>query len=113
MVLRDDKSYPFIFLSEHKHPKLGFHRGTKKLKGTYFGPYPSAWAVRESLRSMQRIFPIRQCDDSYYRARSRPCLQYQMKRCSAPCVEGYVTEDEYSEQVNLATLFPNCPDGAG
>jgi excinuclease ABC subunit C len=81
VVLRDDKSYPFIFLSEHKHPKLGFHRGTKKLKGTYFGPYPSAWAVRESLRSMQRIFPIRQCDDSYYRARSRPCLQYQMKRC--------------------------------
>ena len=105
VVLRDDKSYPFIFLSEHKHPKLGFHRGTKKLKGTYFGPYPSAWAVRESLRSMQRIFPIRQCDDSYYRARSRPCLQYQMKRCSAPCVEGYVTEEEYSEQVNLATLF--------
>lgn len=105
VVLRDDKSYPFIFLSDHEHPRLGFHRGTKKLKGTYFGPYPSAWAVRESLRSMQRIFPIRQCDDSYYRARSRPCLQYQMKRCSAPCVEGYVSADEYQEQVNLATLF--------
>jgi len=105
VVLRDDKSYPFIFLSEHEHPRLSFHRGTKKLKGTYFGPYPSAWAVRESLRSMQRIFPIRQCEDSYYRARSRPCLQYQMKRCSAPCVEGYVSDDEYREQVNLATLF--------
>nr|WP_297349251.1 excinuclease ABC subunit UvrC [uncultured Glaciecola sp.] len=105
VVLRDDKSYPFIFLSEHEHPRLSFHRGTKKLKGTYFGPYPSAWAVRESLRSMQRIFPIRQCEDSYYRARSRPCLQYQMKRCSAPCVEGYVSDDEYAEQVNLATLF--------
>ncbi|MFT6086833.1 MAG: excinuclease ABC subunit C [Glaciecola sp.] len=105
VVLRDDKSYPFIFLSEHEHPRLSFHRGTKKLKGTYFGPYPSAWAVRESLRSMQRIFPIRQCEDSYYRARSRPCLQYQMKRCSAPCVEGYVSDDEYTEQVNLATLF--------
>ena len=105
VVLRDDKSYPFIFLSEHEHPRLSFHRGTKKLKGTYFGPYPSAWAVRESLRSMQRIFPIRQCEDSYYRARSRPCLQYQMKRCSAPCVEGYVSDDEYQEQVNLATLF--------
>ena len=105
VVLRDDKSYPFIFLSEHEHPRLSFHRGTKKLKGTYFGPYPSAWAVRESLRSMQRIFPIRQCEDSYYRARSRPCLQYQMKRCSAPCVSGYVSDDEYREQVNLATLF--------
>jgi excinuclease ABC subunit C len=105
VVLRDDKSYPFIFLSEHEHPRLSFHRGTKKLKGTYFGPYPSAWAVRESLRSMQRIFPIRQCEDSYYRARSRPCLQYQMKRCSAPCVAGYVSDEEYREQVNLATLF--------
>lgn len=105
VVLRDDKSYPFIFLSEHEHPRLSFHRGTKKLKGTYFGPYPSAWAVRESLRSMQRIFPIRQCEDSYYRTRSRPCLQYQMKRCSAPCVSGYVSDDEYREQVNLATLF--------
>lgn len=105
VVLRDDKSYPFIFLSEHEHPRLSFHRGTKKLKGTYFGPYPSAWAVRESLRSMQRIFPIRQCLDSYYRARSRPCLQYQMKRCSAPCVAGYVSDEEYREQVNLATLF--------
>ncbi|MFT6908609.1 MAG: excinuclease ABC subunit C [Glaciecola sp.] len=105
VVLRDDKSYPFIFLSEHEHPRLSFHRGTKKLKGTYFGPYPSVWAVRESLRSMQRIFPIRQCEDSYYRARSRPCLQYQMKRCSAPCVEGYVSDKEYTEQVNLATLF--------
>jgi excinuclease ABC subunit C len=105
VVLRDDKSYPFIFLSDHEHPRLSFHRGTKKLKGTYFGPYPSVWAVRESLRSMQRIFPIRQCEDSYYRARSRPCLQYQMKRCSAPCVEGYVSDHEYKEQVNLATLF--------
>ncbi|MBF7072842.1 excinuclease ABC subunit UvrC [Glaciecola sp. MH2013] len=105
VVLRDDKSYPFIFLSEHEHPRLSFHRGTKKRKGTYFGPYPSAWAVRESLRSMQRIFPIRQCEDSYYRARSRPCLQYQMKRCSAPCVKGYVSDEEYSDQVKLATLF--------
>ncbi|WP_395343298.1 excinuclease ABC subunit UvrC [Ningiella sp. W23] len=105
VVLRDDKSYPFIFLSEHKHPKLGFHRGSKKAKGEYFGPYPSAWSVRESLRSMQRLFPVRQCDDSYYRNRSRPCLQYQLERCSAPCVEGYVSDEEYSEQVRLAVLF--------
>ncbi|QJR79331.1 excinuclease ABC subunit UvrC [Alteromonas pelagimontana] len=105
VLLRDDKSYPFIFLSAHEHPRLAFHRGPQKKKGEYFGPYPSAWAVRESLRSMQKIFPVRQCEDSYYRARSRPCLQYQMERCSAPCVKGHVTDEEYAEQVKLATLF--------
>ena len=105
VVMRDDKSYPFIFLSEHEHPRLAFHRGPKKKKGEYFGPYPSSAAVKDSLRSMQRIFPVRQCEDSYYRSRSRPCLQYQMQRCSAPCVEGYVTDEEYNEQVNLARLF--------
>ena len=105
VVMRDDKSYPFIFLSDHEHPRLSFHRGPQKKKGEYFGPYPSAWSVRESLRSMQRIFPVRQCEDSYYRARSRPCLQHQMQRCSAPCVEGYVSDEEYKEQVNFARLF--------
>ncbi len=105
VVMRDDKSYPFIFLSSHEHPRLTFHRGPQKKKGEYFGPYPSAWSVREALRSMQRIFPVRQCEDSYYRARSRPCLQYQMQRCSAPCVEGYVSDEEYQEQVNFARLF--------
>jgi excinuclease ABC subunit C len=105
VLLRDDKSYPLIFLSDHKHPRLSFHRGPKKKKGEYFGPYPSSWAVKESLRTLQRIFPIRQCDDSYYRARSRPCLQYQMQRCNAPCVQGYVSDEEYTEQVDLARLF--------
>ncbi|WP_211162831.1 excinuclease ABC subunit UvrC [Alteromonas ponticola] len=105
VLLRDDKSYPFIFLSAHEHPRLSFHRGPQKKKGEYFGPYPSAWSVRESLRSMQRIFPVRQCEDSYYRARSRPCLQYQMQRCSAPCVKGYVSDEDYQEQVSLARLF--------
>lgn len=105
VVMRDDKSYPFIFLSDHQHPRLSFHRGPHKKKGEYFGPYPSAGAVRESLRSIQRIFPVRQCEDSYYRARSRPCLQYQMQRCSAPCVEGYVSDEEYNEQIDLARLF--------
>lgn len=105
VLLRDDKSYPFIFLSDHRHPRLGVHRGPKKLKGEYFGPYPSAWAVRESLRTMQKLFPIRQCEDSYYRARSRPCLQYQLKRCAAPCVEGYVSDEEYKQQIDLARMF--------
>ncbi|GEA10971.1 excinuclease ABC subunit UvrC [Alteromonas sp. KUL49] len=105
VLLRDDKSYPFILLSNHKHPRLAFHRGSKHKEGEVFGPYPNSWAVRESLRSMNRIFPVRQCEDTEYRARSRPCLQYQMQRCSAPCVEGYVTDEEYQEQVNLARLF--------
>jgi excinuclease ABC subunit C len=105
VVLRDDKSYPFILISEHEHPRISFHRGPKKKKGEYFGPYPSAWSVRESLRSMQKIFPIRTCEDSYYRARSRPCLQYQMKRCSAPCVKGFVSDEDYNEQVTLAAMF--------
>ena len=104
VLLRDDKSYPFIFLSQHQHPRLAYHRGPQREKGQYFGPYPNGGAVRESLHLMQKLFPIRQCDDLYYKARSRPCLQYQLKRCSAPCV-GKVSDDEYQEQVKLATLF--------
>jgi len=96
VLLRDDKSYPYIFVSAHQHPRLAFHRGARREKGDYFGPFPSGVAVRESLRLMQKIFPVRQCEDSYYRARSRPCLQYQLKRCLAPCVEGYCTDDELS-----------------
>lgn len=105
VLLKDDKSYPFIHISDHKHPKISVHRGPQKAKGDYFGPYPSAWSVRESLRSFQKIFQVRQCEDAYYRARSRPCLQHQMQRCSAPCVAGFVTDKEYSEQVLLTKLF--------
>lgn len=105
VLLRDDKSYPYILLSGHKHPRLAVHRGSRKEQGEYFGPYPSAWAVRESLRLMQKIFPVRQCEDNYYKARSRPCLQHQLKRCSAPCVEGFVTDEDYQQQVQLARLF--------
>lgn len=105
VLLRDDKSYPFIFVSGHQHPRLAFHRGTRREKGDYFGPFPNGSAVRESLRLMQKLFPVRQCEDSYYRARSRPCLQYQLQRCLAPCVEGYTTDAEYSEQVQLAKAF--------
>ncbi|MGK0410771.1 MAG: excinuclease ABC subunit C [Shewanella psychromarinicola] len=104
VLLRDDKSYPYILLSGHKHPRLAYHRGPKREKGHYFGPYPNGGAVRESLHLMQKLFPIRQCDDLYYKSRSRPCLQYQLDRCSAPCV-GIVSDEEYSEQVKLASLF--------
>jgi len=105
VLLRDDKSYPYLFLSDHKHPQLTLVRAqNRKRKGTYFGPYPSGGAVRESLHLMQKLFPIRQCEDSYYRNRSRPCLQYQLKRCLGPCVNA-MPEAEYKHQVELATEF--------
>jgi len=105
VLLRDDKSYPYLFLSDHKHPQLTLVRSqNKKRKGTYFGPYPSGGAVRESLHLMQKLFPIRQCEDSYYKNRSRPCLQYQLKRCLGPCVNA-MPEQEYTHQVELATAF--------
>ena len=104
ILLRDDKSYPYLLITDHKHPKLGLHRGGKKIKGDYFGPYPTVGAVWESLRMMQKLFPLRQCEDSYYRARSRPCLQYQLGRCSAPCVDKISAQD-YQQQVQLAKLF--------
>ncbi len=104
VLLRDDKSYPYILLSQHKHPRLAYHRGVKREKGRYFGPYPNGGAVRESLHLMQTLFPIRQCDDLYYKSRSRPCLQYQIGRCSAPCVDK-ISESDYQEQVTLASLF--------
>ncbi|OZB43518.1 MAG: excinuclease ABC subunit C [Alishewanella sp. 34-51-39] len=104
VLLRDDKSYPYILLSAHKHPRISSHRGPRKVPGQYFGPYPNAGAVWHSLKTLQKIFPIRQCEDGFYRARTRPCLQYQLKLCSAPCV-GKISDQDYSEQVRLATLF--------
>lgn len=104
VLLRDDKSYPFILLSAHKHPRISSHRGARKVAGQYFGPYPNAGAVWQSLKTLQKIFPIRQCEDGFYRARTRPCLQYQLKLCSAPCV-GKISDEDYAEQVRLAALF--------
>lgn len=104
VLLRDDKSYPYIFLSAHKHPRISSHRGPRKAAGQYFGPYPNAGAVWQSLKTLQKIFPIRQCEDGFYRARTRPCLQYQLKLCSAPCV-GKISDDEYMHHVKLASLF--------
>ncbi|MCK9638012.1 MAG: excinuclease ABC subunit UvrC [Methylobacter tundripaludum] len=105
ICLRDDKSYPYIFLSsEHDFPQITLHRGAKKRKGKYFGPYPGIGAIRESLKLLQRIFPIRQCDDSIYNNRSRPCLQHQIERCTAPCV-GLIDKAAYAQDVDSTVLF--------
>jgi excinuclease ABC subunit C len=105
ILLKDDKSYPYIYLSsEDKWPKLAFHRGPKRRKGEYFGPYPSAGAVRSTLHLMQKVFKVRQCEESYFRNRSRPCLQYQIGRCSGPCV-GLVSDEDYQKQVENSALF--------
>lgn len=105
VILRDDKSYPYIYVStDHAFPRLQFHRGARKGKGRYFGPYPSAGAVRKTLNELQKLFQIRQCPDSYFRNRTRPCLQYQIKRCTAPCVD-YIDQVSYAEDINAAVLF--------
>ncbi|MGR5249233.1 excinuclease ABC subunit UvrC [Vibrio aestuarianus] len=105
VLLRDDKSYPYIFISGHKHPRLSLHRGTKKRKGEYFGPYPDSGAVRESLHLIQKIFPVRQCEDTVYSNRTRPCLMYQIGRCAAPCVSSIISDQQYAELVNFVRLF--------
>ncbi|MGP1144645.1 excinuclease ABC subunit UvrC, partial [Serratia sp. CY51249] len=110
VLLRDDKSYPLIFLSADTHPRLAMHRGAKHAKGEYFGPFPNSYAVRETLALLQKLFPIRQCENSVYRNRSRPCLQYQIGRCLGPCVAGLVSEEEYRQQVDYVRLFLSGKD---
>ncbi|WP_339057349.1 excinuclease ABC subunit UvrC [Candidatus Regiella endosymbiont of Tuberolachnus salignus] len=110
VLLRDDKSYPFIFLSADIHPRLAIHRGSMHEKGEYFGPFPDSYAVRETLALLQKLFPIRQCENSVYRNRSRPCLQYQIGRCLGPCVTGLVSEEEYQQQINYVRLFLSGKD---
>jgi len=105
ILLRDDKSYPYIYLDKrHDFPRLSFHRGAKKMPGDYFGPYPSAGAVRETLNLLQKVFRVRQCDDNFFRNRTRPCLQYQIKRCTAPCV-GEIDKTHYEQDLRYAVMF--------
>lgn len=105
VLLRDDKSYPYIYLSSHQeYPRLAMYRGARRGPGRYFGPYPSALAVRETLSHLQKVFPIRQCEDTFFRNRSRPCLQHQIKRCTAPCV-GLITPEAYAEDVRHVEMF--------
>lgn len=104
ILLRDDKSYPYVHLSDGEFPRLSIHRGAKKAKGRYFGPYPSAGAIRESLSILQKTFHVRQCEDSFYKNRTRPCLQYQIKRCKAPCVN-LVEPQIYNDDVRHSVMF--------
>ncbi|HET6633360.1 MAG TPA: excinuclease ABC subunit UvrC [Rhodanobacteraceae bacterium] len=104
ILLRDDKSYPYIYLSDDEYPRLTLHRGAQDKPGRYFGPYPSGYAVRRSLDLMQKLFRVRQCEDSYFKHRTRPCLQFQIGRCSAPCVQ-LVGDEDYRRDVRHAVMF--------
>jgi excinuclease ABC subunit C len=111
ILLRDDKSYPYIFISAGEdYPRIAFHRGAKKKKGDYFGPYPNVSAARESLAFLQKIFRVRPCDDSVFNNRTRPCLQYQIKRCTAPCVQLISVADYQSDMHHLRMLLAGQGD---
>ena len=105
ILFKDDKSYPQIFVStEDDYPRIAFHRGAQRRKGQYFGPFPSAYSVRDSLNVLEKAFLVRQCEDTYYANRTRPCLKYQIKRCSGPCCD-MISKADYRHDVDSAIAF--------
>jgi len=106
ILLKDAKSYPYIYISNDKHPRLGLYRGKKNKSYEYFGPYPSTHVARNALILLKKIFKVRQCTNSFYQSRSRPCLEYQIGLCSAPCV-GKITDVKYAQDIEMVNLFLN------
>ena len=105
ILLRDDKSYPYIYVdTQHSFPRLSFYRGKRKKDGKFFGPYSNVYSVRDALNTLQKLFKVRHCSDSFFNNRVRPCLQYQIKRCSAPCV-GLINQNEYNTDINMSMKF--------
>ena len=105
ILLRDDKSYPYIYVdTHHNYPRLSFYRGKRKKDGKFFGPYSNVYSVRDALNTLQKLFKVRQCSDSFFKNRVRPCLQYQIERCSAPCV-GLIKKDDYIADINMSMKF--------